>query len=50
MNPNREMHIQVHLLTDFWKSIKEANPVTVNFLRDGVVFMIKESLFHGKDY
>jgi predicted nucleotidyltransferase len=41
INPNREIHIQVHLLTDFWKSIKEANPVSVNFLRDGVVFYDK---------
>jgi len=41
INPNREMHVQVHLLTDFWKYIKEANPITVNFLRDGVVFYDK---------
>ncbi len=41
VNPNREIHIQVHLLTEFWKSIKEANPLTVNFLKEGVVFYDK---------
>src|SRR3989344_6763050 len=29
-------HIQVYILTDYWESIKEANPVIFTFLRDGV--------------
>lgn len=33
---NREFHIQVYILTDFWESVKEANPVIFTFLRDGV--------------
>ena len=33
---NREFHIQVYILTDFWENVKEANPVIFTFLRDGV--------------
>lgn len=33
---NREFHIQVYILTDFWDNVKEANPVIFTFLRDGV--------------
>jgi uncharacterized protein (UPF0332 family)/predicted nucleotidyltransferase len=33
---NREFHIQVYILTDFWESIKEAHPVIFDLLRDGV--------------
>ena len=29
-------HVQVYILTDFWDSIKDANPVIFTFLRDGV--------------
>ncbi len=29
-------HIQVYILTDFWDSVKEANPVIYTLLRDGV--------------
>jgi uncharacterized protein (UPF0332 family)/predicted nucleotidyltransferase len=32
----REFHIQVYILTDFWESIKEAHPVIFDLLRDGV--------------
>lgn len=32
----KSFHIQVYILTDFWESIKEANPVIFTFLRDGV--------------
>ena len=32
----KEFHIQVYILTDFWESIKDANPVIFTFLRDGV--------------
>lgn len=34
----KSFHIQVYILTDFWESIKEANPVIFTFLRDGVPF------------
>lgn len=33
---NREFHIQVYILTDFWDSLKEAHPVIFDLLRDGV--------------
>ena len=29
-------HVQTYILTDFWDSVKEANPVIYTFLRDGV--------------
>ncbi|MBS3108471.1 hypothetical protein J4409_01230 [Candidatus Woesearchaeota archaeon] len=29
-------HVQTYILTDFWDSIKDANPVIFTFLRDGV--------------
>ncbi len=32
----RPLHVQVYTLTEFWKSLKEVNPVIVTFLRDGV--------------
>jgi predicted nucleotidyltransferase/uncharacterized protein (UPF0332 family) len=31
-----KINIQVYILTDFWESIKEANPVIFTFLRDGI--------------
>ena len=31
-----KLNIQVYILTDFWDSIKEANPVIFTVLRDGV--------------
>ncbi|MBW3019104.1 nucleotidyltransferase domain-containing protein [Candidatus Woesearchaeota archaeon] len=33
-----KFNIQVYILTDFWDSIREANPVIFTFLRDGVPF------------
>ena len=33
-----KLNIQVYILTDFWDSVKEANPVIFTFLRDGVPF------------
>lgn len=33
-----KMNIQTYILTDFWDSIKEAQPVIFTFLRDGVPF------------
>lgn len=33
-----KLNVQVYILTDFWESIKEANPVIFTFLRDGVPF------------
>jgi uncharacterized protein (UPF0332 family)/predicted nucleotidyltransferase len=33
-----KINIQVYILTDFWESIREANPVIFTFLRDGVPF------------
>ena len=33
-----KLNIQIYILTDFWDSIKEANPVIFTFLRDGVPF------------
>jgi len=33
-----KLNIQVYILTDFWDSIKEANPIIFTFLRDGVPF------------
>src|SRR3989344_158244 len=32
----KAFHIQTYILTDFWDSIKDANPVIYTFLRDGV--------------
>jgi uncharacterized protein (UPF0332 family)/predicted nucleotidyltransferase len=31
-----KLNIQVYILTDFWESLKEANPVIFTLLRDGV--------------
>ncbi len=31
-----QFHVQTYILTDFWDSIKDANPVIFTFLRDGV--------------
>jgi len=31
-----KLHTQVHVLTDVWNSIKNANPVVFTFLRDGI--------------
>ncbi|OYT31856.1 hypothetical protein B6U93_02860 [Candidatus Woesearchaeota archaeon ex4484_78] len=33
-----KLNIQVYILTDFWESVREANPVIFTFLRDGVPF------------
>jgi predicted nucleotidyltransferase/uncharacterized protein (UPF0332 family) len=33
-----KINIQVYILTDFWDYIKEASPVIMTFLRDGVPF------------
>jgi predicted nucleotidyltransferase len=30
------LNIQVYLLTDFWDSVKDANPVMFTFIRDGI--------------
>lgn len=30
------LHIQTYLLTDFWDSVKDANPVIFTFIRDGI--------------
>jgi len=32
----KTFHVQVYILTDFWESVKDANPVIFTFLRDGV--------------
>ncbi|MEK6934994.1 MAG: hypothetical protein AABW46_03895, partial [Nanoarchaeota archaeon] len=32
----KEFHIQVYILTDFWESVKDASPVIFTFLRDGI--------------
>jgi len=32
----KQFHIQTYILTDFWDSIKDANPVIYTFLRDGI--------------
>lgn len=34
----KSLHIQAYILTDFWESIKDAQPVIYTFLRDGVPF------------
>ncbi len=45
-----KLNIQVYILTDFWESIREANPVIFTFLRDGVplydrgIFMVWKQL------
>ena len=33
-----KINIQVYILTDFWDSMREANPVIFTFLRDGIPF------------
>lgn len=33
---NNTLNVQVYLLTDFWQSVKDANPVIFTFIRDGV--------------
>lgn len=30
------LHPQIYILTDFWESVRDANPVTFTFIRDGV--------------
>lgn len=30
------LNVQVYLLTDFWQSVKDANPVMFTFIRDGI--------------
>lgn len=30
------LNVQIYLLTDFWQSVKDANPVMFTFIRDGV--------------
>lgn len=30
------VHVQVYLLTDFWQSVKDAQPVMFTFIRDGI--------------
>jgi predicted nucleotidyltransferase/uncharacterized protein (UPF0332 family) len=30
------LNVQIYLLTDFWESVKDANPVMFTFIRDGV--------------
>jgi uncharacterized protein (UPF0332 family) len=30
------LNVQVYLLTDFWESVKDANPVIFTFIRDGI--------------
>ncbi|MBU0614857.1 MAG: hypothetical protein KJ601_02090 [Nanoarchaeota archaeon] len=37
-NVKNKINIQVYILTDFWDSLKEANPVIFTLLRDGVPF------------
>ena len=32
----KHFHIQVYILTDFWDSVKDANPIIFTFLRDGI--------------
>ncbi len=32
----RDFHVQVYILTDFWENLKDANPVIFTFVRDGV--------------
>ncbi len=32
----KQFHVQTYILTDFWDSVKDANPVIFTFLRDGV--------------
>ena len=32
----RDFHVQVYILTDFWDNIKDANPVIFTFVRDGI--------------
>ncbi len=31
-----KLNIQVYILTDFWESVREANPIIFTFLRDGI--------------
>ena len=33
-----KLNVQVYILTDFWDSLKEANPIIFTLLRDGVPF------------
>ncbi|MEA3329628.1 MAG: nucleotidyltransferase domain-containing protein [Nanoarchaeota archaeon] len=33
---NNKLEPQVYLLTDFWESVKDANPVMFTFIRDGI--------------
>ncbi len=33
-----KLNIQVYIVTDFWESLKEANPIIFTLLRDGVPF------------
>ncbi len=33
---SEKLNVQVYLLTDFWDSVKDANPVMFTFIRDGI--------------
>lgn len=33
-----KLNIQVYILTDFWESLREANPIIYTFVRDGIPF------------
>ncbi len=35
---HNKLNVQCYILTDFWDSVREANPVIFTFLRDGVPF------------
>lgn len=43
-----KINIQVYILTDFWDSLKEANPVIFTLLRDGVPFYDKGTFMPWK--
>ncbi|MBT4651194.1 hypothetical protein HOC13_01605 [Candidatus Woesearchaeota archaeon] len=43
-----KLNIQVYILTDFWDSLREANPVIFTLLRDGVPFHDKGTFMPWK--
>jgi len=46
--PDNFLNVQVYLLTEFWESVKDANPVMFTFIRDGIPFYDKGAFLPWK--
>lgn len=48
LDVKNKLNIQVYILTDFWESLKDANPVIYTFIRDGVPLFDKGTFMPWK--